>query len=1260
MLNDIRLHLDSDEITQSQIELDLANKINAFQGRNVKAFNRYVPSIGKLLTQLPFERLSVFVDKNRETNIVDFQSGITLYGPNVDSNIYAQVNAWSYNSALLDFTKAQQSALPINTAQKPHTFSERQLYTAKLRDNCTQDPIDTLVILGLGKGDHIRQFFDDNVSENTLNTKQVRNLVIYEPDWEVFRCTLSLFDWAQFLSYADQRKLQIFFQVGTNIHQMFDDITELHQQLNAKRMLFYKHTNLPVFIQIISNIQQGKWGRALTEIHHWGKGHQHHHLHVFSSLDAQQWQSTTTQSRLFKTNMALFEEYFPNIHAAFINYKPVCWETLTHKHSNTINLFNRDHGNFFGTSDPQKEGQLLAKHFSQYPNLDGLVFGYEGDKLRHYMHNTFIRQADMLLRENEESQGELPNEVKALMVFGLGPGYMLDALYQKHNIQHLIICEPNPDFFYASLHAIDWTQIFDRANEGEHKLYINIGEASSQLFKDLMSQFLVIGPHVLNETFIMQSYHNPLLHQVLSEVRQQLQVIFAMGENFDHVAYGIAHTVDAMQKKTPALRYQPSQYLSKINKQTPIFIVGNGPSLDQSIDIIKAYKGESIVVSCGTALQALYKNGITPDFHGEVEQNRANFDWASRINDRAYLKKISLLSINGIHPDTCNLYKNVLIAFKSGESSTHALLAMLPKNSFHCLDHAYPTVTNMAMSFFLSMGFEQLYLVGVDLGFADQSKHHSSASGYYEDGKQIYDYQKVHAADLRVKGNRQDWVFTKTEFNISRMIVEQLLLETRTSKERHVECFNLSDGVFIEGTMPLDPESVLVTTSKQDKQDTLAAMDDCFMSITSDLPAMLATAYQKDLLEEQLESLTFISNKTLNAKSDIYQLIDELRGLLLDSKEKGKSLFFYYFFNSINYLSAALNKASLQSNEKIAKRDCSRLLDKWRVFLGDATQTVATQFEIIDTSDAFGEKRERFLLGNMPSSRKAIKYYSSQIKLVNLVKIEIAATAMPELELIASFEELVEIITASEMNGPLLIDIYKETDIDTIIPVLSMAIKLNNFSKVVKIGLVFHHYSSLLAFSINHPDMCSIVCLLYCSPLLDMHGHSQAIEEGAQDFLLADEYWHVLRARGQDLSLYSQIIVKPRFSETGLQNTYLYNKNGNNSVTHNNYTSATMQAQSAFLETDETAKCESRCVKNNEYESVSVAVINHTIATKLLASDWYMFKYYIAIKKPFNTGDGGELTIVDNLENRGRKMNRLPFDFELIGAWQSKERSLPS
>ncbi len=1271
MLNDIRLHLDSDETQQSQLEHECANEIAAKQRNNAKAFLQFIPSIGNALSKIPFQRLSVFVDKNKNINIVDFNSGITLYGPDVDANIQAQVQSWMHSSALLSMHKPVQLG---KTSQQTTSFSGMQEYAKQLQADCKAAPIDTLVILGLGKATHLAMLLDHTVNAN-LPTSNLKHIVIYEADWEIFRCSLSSFDWATFLAQAQQCAVQLFLQIGTPIDQLYTDISELNQQLSAKQILFFQHLNQPVYANIMRNLRAGIWGKAVTEARddslENNNAHKHHHLQPFSAINTTIWQQASSDNKRFKQNMLLFKEYFPDIHAAFDDYKPAHWDVLSNQSSSNINLFNTRNGAYFSNTQAAQEGQALAHHFSHYPNLDGLIFGYSGDKLKHYLHNSFIRQADMILRGNEQQQGELPNSVKALMVFGLGSGYMLESLFASHDIQNLIICEPNPDFFYASLYAIDWSPIFDKFAQGEHKLYINIGEASSRLFKDLMSQFLVLGPHLLNETFIMQGYQNPMLQQVLTEVRQQLKVIFAMGENFDHVAYGIAHTLSALTRKRPALRYEPKQYLSHQHQQTPIFFIGNGPSLDDSIDIIKEYRDQVIVVSCGTALQALYKNGITPDFHGEVEQNRANFDWASRIGDRAYLKQITLLSVNGIHPDTCQLYKNVLFAFKAGESSTHSILAMLPKNSFHMLNHAYPTVTNMAMSFFIAMGFEQLYLVGVDLGFADQNKHHSSASGYYENGKQLYDYKNVHATDLRVRGNRQDWVFTKTEFNISRMIIEQLLIEAKSAQNQHIECFNLSNGVFIEGSVSLAPEAVLVVASEQHKTDTLAAMNNCFMAIESDIVAMLKQSYNEDLLARQINDLHEITQVKLTHKVQIQSIIEQLRELIASARRTGKSLFFYYFFNSINYLSAALNKASLQSNDKLATKDCKQLLKTWQLFMQDAEHVIKHQLTIIDTAEAFSDRREKCLLALLPQQGK-IDYFTFSEYLQHAIRQKVGASDSEWCHVLDNLQichqRIVEHLTihkaaqkADSVTRPLIIDINKASEADEIAKFIDATLKAFTAEtslplevKALNIGLLFHSMPMLNRFRALHPRITSDICLLYSSPSISATSKQANINQGTQDVLLDDDYLHALHSRAQDLCTYAFIFIKPRFSENGLKNAYQYKAQ----LLHESTTPKDVSATQALEhENDDNAGCGERVfVANNEYNCIALEHINKYVIEHFDFANYYMFKHYIGVIKD-NQRDQVKpnITLLDSLENRGLWIPRKPFGFELLDTWYAPE-----
>ena len=47
----------------------------------------------------------------------------------------------------------------------------------------------------------------------------------------------------------------------------------------------------------------------------------------------------------------------------------------------------------------------------------------------------------------------------------------------------------------------------------------------------------------------------------------------------------------------------------RLEKNLPAFIVGSGPSLDQSIAAIKRLQGQAIVFSCGTGLLPLLRNG---------------------------------------------------------------------------------------------------------------------------------------------------------------------------------------------------------------------------------------------------------------------------------------------------------------------------------------------------------------------------------------------------------------------------------------------------------------------------------------------------------------------------------------------------------------------------------------------------------------------------------------------------------------------------
>jgi hypothetical protein len=542
-------------------------------------------------------------------------------------------------------------------------------------------------------------------------------------------------------------------------------------------------------------------------------------------------------------------------------------------------------------------------------------------------------------------------------MFGLGVGYQLEQLLDEHTVEKLFICEPNPDFFYASLFAIDWQTIFETVEQSETRIYLNIGDDGTNLFRDLLSQFYAIGPYILNSTYFYQSYYNASLNSAISQLREQLQVVISMGEYFDHAYYGIAHTTEGMRRKIPVLAANPANKLSYDEKEVPIFIVGNGPSLDGSIETIKEWQGQAIVVSCGTALQALYRYGITPDFHAEIEQNRSTYDWAVLIGDLEYLKNITLISCNGIHPDTCDLYKDVMIAFKEGESSTVSALNVLGRKNFTTLLNAFPTVSNFAIDLFSTIGFTSIYLIGVDLGFVDVKHHHSKSSGYYqEDGKETYDFTKSANTSLIVPGNFRPKVNTKHEFKVSRQVIEQVT----SSKPQDQAFYNCSDGAKIAGTLPIKPDELLIVVTKQQKTQIVEKLKTLIFSSKQlgNYVEKFEKHYSQTVLIEELGDFEKLLEKEITSKDDAEKIITKQKEMLFASYKNGQSLLFYYLYGTVNYANAVLIKL-LSGTTAPPTVELIQCQQKWSNKIYQVKQMLSTSGQVdFDTSYFNALKRE--------------------------------------------------------------------------------------------------------------------------------------------------------------------------------------------------------------------------------------------------------------------------------------------------------------
>lgn len=921
MLKYINYQLSDDDSLQLEAEKKVAAAIQKTTRQNIDAIQTYIPSLLEIVNNHQLERYSLFCASTGELNVVEFSTGRTFYSGQVQQEVQHEVE---------DF---------INAANYIHLKTEG----AKAGIEPLPAQPDVLIVFGLGLAHHLHEL---------VKRCQPRYLIVYEPELDFLISSLQVANWRELLEIIAFSDTRIFLQMGSSATGIADELKELLDfDASLDKIYLYRHQFHPMMDNVFNYLRQNSGDYlALTN-----SGYQF--TEYTEALDyvpertgnvlaneAFEPADTTDMQELFERNLTLLRQYYPEVYKEINQHKPKRW--LLVRDQKQLNLYHPERQALL-YNDQECESEKLVEYFSSHPFKDDVILGLRsGGKLVQYTHFKAVTKMRPILEKTLIKKGVLPETVESLIVFGIGLGRHIELLLQKHEVNKLYICEPNLDFFYASLFQTDWTAILQKFDQDGKRLYLNLGGDGSQYFYDLMGQFYQVGAYSIADTYLMSSYYNLCLRKATNELRAELSVVLALGEYFDHARYGIAHTYHSLHSGHLFMKEQITSTDAKsLAQQLPVFVVGNGPSLDALLPYLKEHAGQAIIVSCGTALKALHSNGIRPDFHAEIEQNRATFEWISQVNDPDYLKQITLLSVNGIHPETSALFCQTLLCFKEGEASTYVFNNALNKKGIKIrqLSYAYPTVTNLVVNYFMQWGFRDYYLMGVDLGFLDINNHHSKFSAYYkEDGSQVYDYKAFHGGGPLAPGNFRPFVHTKKEFEVSRKLLEQVI-----SKAQHkIEVYNCSDGAKIKGAITLKPENILLNALPQPKTEMLRSLiDACFYNeLTGEADAIYQSYSQQEFaktIERWLVLLAEDVKDTVSAKRLIQSQWDLIRACALVEK----NLTFSLFYGSANYISGILTKiaSGLQNDDAELLEYFHQILQIWRDYLQEAKESYLTE-----------------------------------------------------------------------------------------------------------------------------------------------------------------------------------------------------------------------------------------------------------------------------------------------------------------------------
>ena len=657
----------------------------------------------------------------------------------------------------------------------------------------------------------------------------------------------------------------------------------------------------------------------------------------------------------FEQNILTFKKYFPDIYQRFVSYSPKKSFQLEVNPDGTGNIIDYDTKVPMYSNTPIEQVEQQVKESLANPELSRVDFSSVEfiEDTADFLHVRLMskvgeayNKARNELNENLTVSKAIPSKV----IFGIGLGYHLMPLINKTKASYITIFEPNEDYFFASLFCFDWVSYLKKVDEDGSFLYLGIGDSEEDMYQTLYQRAKSIGAFSISNSFFYLHYKSQSIFNLVTKIKNNFHQFFMGWGFFDDALMSVAHSI-GVAKKNPNL-LNSEVVLPKFVEQYPIFIVANGPSLDNDIEYIKQYKEKVIIVACNSASTALLSHGISPDFHVALERTKETYDLLEAVITEEQRQNINLLVLNVMYPDVLDLFGWSGIALKGSEPGT--VLYQLgyylqTKKLSPTIGYSNPLVGNTALSFFSHMGFSDIYLFGVDNGYVDEEHHHSKSSFYYdEDGNSKLDSIKM-GAEFEVEGNFGRKVITEPFLYTGKEQMERLI---SSFSDKNLQCFNCSDGAKVEGALPLRSTDIVLDKQAHSKEEIINYLkSNSFKKVDAPLPLEALLAF--DVFDKICSTMVEILEAPMIDRADaLNNIITQLR-YLLSFKEDQQYLHLYLILEGeALYINSILISVLFNfGDEKSIMPYFEEALSHWIGFLKMAPQQYRERWDVLSDHD---------------------------------------------------------------------------------------------------------------------------------------------------------------------------------------------------------------------------------------------------------------------------------------------------------------------
>lgn len=565
-------------------------------------------------------------------------------------------------------------------------------------------------------------------------------------------------------------------------------------------------------------------------------------------------------------NLSFFRNNFYSIYQEIINFDTNKQNNIS---SDTINILE----NFF--KNPSAF-YVTPKKFT----LDYSI--KENEEHIHKIHNNFMEKLERNIPNQEHDTKKYHvhlDSIPVLIIFGIEDGLHIKALLESIDVKSLIIVDKDYTGLKRSINEIEWQSIINYFQRDNYSLEIRISDSVTDLAHIILNE--------IDQKYLHFSYYIPYIASnneaffihIINQIVNKYHLLHYSWGFYDDGRLGLSNSLKNIQSNINYLNI-----MKPIQNNLSAFIIGSGPSLDNDIQYIKEHQNNVIIFSCGTGLKVLEKHSIIPDFHIEIERTDFITKVLTTTTEETFKKGIDFLGLSVIDNDVFKLFKTRTMFFKKIDTVN----SLIP-NQLMSLDYIGPTVVNAGVSIVSSLGFDNVFLFGTDMGFKDEKKHHSKDSAYHSKGTlKNYWNPKSHHITLPANFNREENIYSVATYIDCKRNVEIAIRNFR-----NINYYNCSDGAYIEGTTPLKSRNIQIVSNNK---------TNILNQIKSNIHTTNDTFQQQIYNKKHLEYTSFIQKTNLclqilsqpiTSYSEFFNLSNTINKLFPEIKQKEQCDLFY-------------------------------------------------------------------------------------------------------------------------------------------------------------------------------------------------------------------------------------------------------------------------------------------------------------------------------------------------------------------------------